>query len=271
MFIIYDDKPPSFKGANMSKTRRNFKSGRENYSSGSSNGKRIKELLDFSSKIDEKPEIDLTLKRKVNPVTSNHKDYLKSIRDNRITFCTGVTGTGKTHLAVGMAAEYLSIGKIDRIIMARPAVSTEEDLGFLPGDLQAKINNYLKPALDELLEFFTLKQINSFCGGKFPIIEGVAIGQIKGRNFKNSIILLDEAQDATYRQIKNLLTRISTATKIIVTGDNDQSDKFQKHNCPLTRVISQLDGAYGLGFVNFTKEDIQRDPMIEILLERMTG
>lgn len=237
---------------------------------GNSNGvNRIEGL--FSQK-PEKESIgpDLSIKRIIEPRTPNQKLYLKSIRTNDITICTGCAGCGKTALGIGYAAQALSKGQAERIILVRPAVSTDEDLGFLPGDLQAKLGSYLRPAYDELLEFFTVQQLNVLTGGKFPIIEGAALGQIKGRTFKNAIVILDEAQDATYKQLKNFLTRMGENTKVIITGDITQSDTFDNREITaLEQVMERLEGSQSIAFVRMGPQDIQRHPRIEQILSRL--
>lgn len=259
----------------MSKTRRNISpqsqvNGRANGTNGRLHINRIEDLFTPPTSQEKIPELDLSIKQVVSARTPNQKLFLKSIRDNDITFCTGEAGTGKTHLSMGYAATALYKGTASKIILVRPAVSCDEKLGFVPGDLMAKLDSFLIPSYDELLEFYTPTQLNKLMGGRFPIITGAPLGQIKGRTFKNAVVVLDEAQDATYRQLKNFLTRMGENTKIIVTGDITQSDTFDyPEDTALYEVMGKMDGAVGVGFVRMTPADGQRHPRTEQILERL--
>lgn len=219
-----------------------------------------------------KPSLpEYTLKKKLSSRTPNQKLYIKTIQSNDITFCiSDCAGVGKTHLAVGAACTYLSKGYVNRIVIVRPTVSCDEDLGFLPGGLGDKLSPYLRPVFDELHEFFTIEQINAYTSGNYPLIEGVALGMIKGRTFKNSFIILDEGQDATYRQIKRFLTRIGERSKIVITGDVSQSDLCEPGaKTPLQEVMEKLKDVDGIGFSQLKEEDIQRHPLISTISRRI--
>jgi phosphate starvation-inducible PhoH-like protein len=244
----------------MSKTRRFSRNGNNGHT-----------VLPNLGEIIKKPQVpNKELKRPVHGRTQNQKAYIQAIHHNDITICVGPAGTGKTHLAVGVAATYLSRGWAERIIMVRPIVSCDEEVGFLPGELEKKIGPYLRPLTDELCEFFTDEQLNTFATGKRPIIEMVPLAMIKGRTFKNSVIIIDEGQDATYKQLKRFLTRMGDASKIIVTGDLTQSDRFEEDEITaLEEIIGKLEGAVGISIVRFTPADQQRHPRMEQILSRI--
>jgi phosphate starvation-inducible PhoH-like protein len=256
----------------MSKTRKNI--------APSSNGHshRLEEYLapavngngKAKKSIDEEV-LDLTLKCQPTGATPNQKKYLGTIDKNKITIVTGPAGSGKTHCAIGQAAKYLSEGRVDRIILVRPLIACDEELGFLPGDLNAKTDPFMRPLFDELSEFFTEQQIGKMVTGRRPIIEVVPLAVMKGRTLKRAFVILDEAQDATYKQIKMVLTRIGNTTKTVITGDITQTDReyYADEETPLEEVIRKLKGGQDIGFSQLTPADIQRDPMVELILERL--
>jgi phosphate starvation-inducible protein PhoH and related proteins len=244
----------------MSKTRRNIVP--------SSNGhatNRVEAILS------PKPElVPLFLKKPVQALTENQKKYLQAIESNDVTIVTSCAGTGKTTLAIGSAISYLAERRVDKIVIARPMVHCDEDVGFLPGDLQDKLNPYLRPIVDELGEFITAEQMARLMSGKIPIIEGVPLGLIKGRNFKRSFVILDEAQDATYKQLKSFITRMGLESKVIITGDLSQSDRFVDHQkIPLWKIMDRLKNVPRVGIVTLGPEDIQRHPLLNHILKKL--
>jgi phosphate starvation-inducible PhoH-like protein len=250
----------------MSKTRRNILQ----HQNGNGSGNRLEELFKKKEVVDTTKEIDYSLLQPVDPHTENKRRYVKNIIKNDITFCIGDAGTGKTHLAVGVAATYLSKRLVNRIILVRPIVSCDEELGFFPGDLVQKTDPYIRPLYDEFCDFFTDTQINTFCRGRRPIMEVVSLGTMKGRSFKKSFIILDEAQDATYKQLKTFLTRIGEGSKIVITGDITQSDKFNNYNdVAVYQIIRKLEGLEGIAFSELTPEDSERHPRTAQILERI--
>jgi phosphate starvation-inducible PhoH-like protein len=210
------------------------------------------------------------LKNRLKSRTPNQREYIKTIQSNDIVISFGPPGVGKTRLAVGAAATYLSKGYVDRIVLVRPTVSCDEELGFLPGALCDKLSPYLRPAFDELYDFFTIEQINAYTSGNYPLIEGVPLGMIKGRTFKNSFIILDEAQDATYKQLKSFLTRIGEGSKMVITGDVTQSDLCPSGaKTPLEEIMDKLRDIDKIGFAKLTEEDIQRHTLISTISRRI--
>jgi phosphate starvation-inducible protein PhoH and related proteins len=249
----------------MSKTKRSLI---HTYTNSNGNG-HTNRLSDIINLKENKEEIDLSIKEVLKARTNNQKEYIKSIHENDVVFCTGCSGVGKTHIATGMAVIYLSKKLVDRIVITRPAVTCDEDLGYTPGDLSAKMDPYVKPIFDALGYFFTPDQINKLISGKFPLIEIVPLGMMRGRTFNKSFIFADEMQNATYNQIKLLLTRLGEGSTMVVNGDNTQNDLHVYGMTDLEKVINKLEGVDGIGFVRLTPADIQRHPRLGQILERL--
>lgn len=255
----------------MSKTRRNV-----TYQKNGTNGhtNRIENIIKLDKNILDPPkpiELDKSLKCIIHGRTPNQKRYIQTIKGNDITICTGDPGTGKTHVAVGMSSFYLAKDMVNRVIVVRPLVpSSDEDLGFLPGSIEDKAGPYLRPIFDEFCEFFSDEQLGRFTAGRRPTIEIVPLALMKGRTFKSSFIILDEAQDATYKQLRMFLTRIGEGSKIVIVGDLNQSDRSRSdETTSLQTVIRKLDGAEGVGICRLDPGDIQRHPRIGQILERL--
>ena len=158
----------------------------------------------------------------LRPRTDGQGRYVQALRDNDVTICVGPAGTGKTFLAVGMAVTLLRQGAVKKIVLVRPAVEAGERLGFLPGDLVAKINPYLRPLFDALNDMMEYEQVKKYMEN--DIIEIVPLAYMRGRTLNNAVIILDEGQNATIAQMKMFLTRMGMNSKIIVTGDITQID-----------------------------------------------
>jgi phosphate starvation-inducible PhoH-like protein len=261
----------------MSKTRRNLNPSTNGHNKNGHN--RLEDILNAKNtslagaaiKTEQTPaDIASPLKTVVSSKTPNQKRYIRSMVENDLTLCTGQAGCGKSHCAVGVAIKYLSEGKVDRIIFIRPTVPCEEDLGFLPGELDAKLGPYLVPVFDELNYFLTPDQVNKLTSGKRPAISGCPLGMIKGRSFRRSFIILDEAQDASSVQLKRLLTRIGEGSTMVFNGDITQSDLFEENTkTDFERFIEKMEGAESVNTVRLTPEDSQRHPRIAAWLERV--
>ena len=234
------------------------------------NGHTNTNRLDGIFSADEK-EFSKALKAIIKAKSANQKNYIRTIRDCDITCCVGPAGSGKTACAIGVACYLLSKGHVDRIILTRPIVPCDdEDLGFLPGDMEDKVAPYLRPMFDELHEFFTAEQIRHFRQGECPAIEIAPLAFIKGRTFKRSIMILDEAQDATYKQIRKFLTRMGEGSKIVLAGDVTQSDLSDyKNDRGLEQIMRKLEGMEGVGFARLDPSDIVRHHLIAKILERI--
>ena len=206
-----------------------------------------------------------TARRKVAPKTVNQKRYVDSIRDNTITFGIGPAGTGKTFLAVALAAAALSRREVNRIILTRPAVEAGERLGFLPGDLMAKIDPYLRPLFDALHDMLDAEKVaQALERGQ---IEVAPLAFMRGRTLNDCFIILDEAQNTTPEQMKMFLTRLGFNSKMVVTGDITQIDLPQEQASGLIVVAEILEGIEGIEFIRFGGEDVVRHRLVQRIVE----
>lgn len=192
--------------------------------------------------------------------TLGQKKYIDSIKKNDIVFGIGPAGTGKTYLAIAMAVKYLKEKKVGRIVLTRPAVEAGERLGFLPGDLQEKINPYLKPLYDALYDILGVETFQKYMESN--IIEVAPLAYMRGRTLDDSFIILDEAQNTTPEQMKMFLTRFGYGSRIIVTGDITQIDLGQGKVSGLKQVMKILKNVEGIDFVQFTHRDVVRHRLV---------
>lgn len=207
------------------------------------------------------------VRNKLKPRTPNQYEVIRTIAENTITFCQGVAGSGKTHIAVGMAIEYLLDNKIDKVIITRPVIESGEKIGFLPGTAEEKLHPYLLPILDEISHFISVSQYISLKTQNK--IEIVPLGLMRGRNFHNSFIIADECQNASYDQLKMLLTRIGHDSKMVLTGDISQSDLQRHLRGGFLTLIRSLNHIEGIGFSELLNSDIIRNPIIGKILSRL--
>ena len=198
---------------------------------------------------------------KVAPKTVNQKRYVDSIRRNTITFGVGPAGTGKTFLAVAMAAAALSRREINRIILTRPAVEAGERLGFLPGDLMAKVDPYLRPLFDALHDMIDPERVSTFLDR--GVIEVAPLAFMRGRTLNDSFIILDEAQNTSPEQMKMFLTRLGFNSKMVVTGDVTQIDLPADQQSGLVAVAEVLEEVEGIEFIRFGGEDVVRHKLVQ--------
>jgi phosphate starvation-inducible protein PhoH and related proteins len=197
---------------------------------------------------------------KVAPKTVNQKRYVDSIRANTITFGIGPAGTGKTFLAVALAAAALSRREVNRIILTRPAVEAGERLGFLPGDLMAKVDPYLRPLFDALHDMLDPERVSQHL--ERGVIEVAPLAFMRGRTLNDSFIILDEAQNTTPEQMKMFLTRLGFNSKMVVTGDITQVDLPREQDSGLIVVSDVLSAVEGIEFVRFGDEDVVRHKLV---------
>ena len=198
--------------------------------------------------------------RLIKPKTLGQKRYVDSIRKNLVTFGIGPAGTGKTYLAVALAAFYLKNREVERIILPRPAVEAGEKLGFLPGDLQEKIDPYLRPLYDALADMFGYDQFQKMIDRN--IIEVAPLAYMRGRTLEESFIILDEAQNTTREQMKMFLTRMGNHSRVVVNGDATQIDLVDRRMSGLTEAEKILKDVRGVGMVYFSDEDVVRHDMV---------
>jgi phosphate starvation-inducible protein PhoH and related proteins len=198
---------------------------------------------------------------KVAPKTVNQKRYVDSIRDHTITFGIGPAGTGKTFLAVAMAAAALASRQVARIILTRPAVEAGERLGFLPGDIQAKVDPYLRPLFDALYDMLDPDRVNSYF--EKGVIEVAPLAFMRGRTLNDSFVILDEAQNTSPEQMKMFLTRLGFNSKMVVTGDITQIDLPRGDRSGLIVVSEILEGVEDVSFVRFGGEDVVRHKLVQ--------
>jgi phosphate starvation-inducible protein PhoH and related proteins len=201
----------------------------------------------------------------LRPRTDGQGRYVQALRDNDVTICVGPAGTGKTFLAVGMAVTLLRQGAVKKIVLVRPAVEAGERLGFLPGDLVAKINPYLRPLLDSLNDLIDYEQVKKYM--ETEVIEIVPLAYMRGRTLNNAVIILDEGQNASVSQMKMFLTRMGMNSKIIVTGDITQIDLPPTLKSGLIDAVHRLRGIPRLAIVQLDETDIVRHALVQQIVK----
>jgi phosphate starvation-inducible protein PhoH and related proteins len=202
---------------------------------------------------------------KVAPKTVNQKRYVDSVRRNTITFGIGPAGTGKTFLAVAMAAAALSRREVNRIILTRPAVEAGERLGFLPGDMMAKVDPYLRPLFDALRDMLDPERVAQHLDR--GVIEVAPLAFMRGRTLNDSFVILDEAQNTSPEQMKMFLTRLGFGSKMVVTGDITQIDLPREQTSGLVIVADILDRLDDIEFIRFGGEDVVRHKLVQRIVE----
>jgi phosphate starvation-inducible protein PhoH and related proteins len=203
-------------------------------------------------------------KKQVAPKSVNQRKYIQAIQDNDVVFGIGVAGTGKTYLAVAMAVQALMQKQVNRIVLARPAVEAGEKLGFLPGDLQDKVDPYLRPLYDALFDLIDYERVTRLLEKR--VIEVAPLAFMRGRTLADAFIILDEAQNTTSEQMKMFLTRIGFGSKAVITGDVTQVDLPTGKRSGLIeaeRILSKLEG---IEFVYFTDKDVVRHKLVQMII-----
>jgi phosphate starvation-inducible PhoH-like protein len=203
--------------------------------------------------------------RYLRPRTDGQARYVRAMRENDLTFCVGPAGTGKTFLATGMAVSMLRQGGVRKIVLVRPAVEAGERLGFLPGDIVAKVNPYLRPLFDALNDMMDPEQVKRYMDG--DVIEIVPLAYMRGRTLNQAVIILDEGQNTTIPQMKMFLTRMGNGSKIIVTGDITQIDLPRQMRSGLVDALHRLREMEGIAIVHLDKHDIVRHPLVQQIVE----
>ncbi len=215
--------------------------------------------------VEHRPIDGMQAGRIVRPRTAGQAEYVKAILEYDLVFCTGPAGTGKTYLAVAMAVAALKQSHIRKIVLVRPAVEAGESLGYLPGDLQAKINPYLRPLLDALREMMDYDQVKRYT--EQDVIEMIPLAYMRGRTLNEAFIILDEAQNTTVAQMKMFLTRMGMGSKIVVSGDTTQVDLPAHTRSGLTDAIGRLRGIEGFVEVKLGGADIVRHRLVQAIVQ----
>ncbi len=204
-------------------------------------------------------------RRAVKAKTAGQRRYVDAIRNEDVVFAIGPAGTGKTYLAVVLAMDYLKRRLVDRVILVRPAVEAGEQLGYLPGDLQEKINPYLRPLYDALSDIIGPSKISRYLAN--GILEASPLAYMRGRTLNNAFVILDEAQNTTVGQMKMFLTRLGNQAKAVVTGDITQIDLNQDQKSGLVHVRQILAGTPGVAFVHLDGRDVMRHPLVRRIVD----
>ena len=217
--------------------------------------------------IKEEKQMDLfiqTKKRKIIPRTKNQNTYFKLLNSKNITFAIGPAGTGKTYVAVAKAVSALKEGKVNKIILSRPAVEAGEKLGFLPGDLKEKVDPFLRPIYDALYSMLPFEQVEKKINNN--VIEIAPIAFMRGRTLEDSFIILDEAQNTTKTQMKMFLTRLGKNSQMVVVGDITQIDLISEKESGLTDALKKLKKINDIGFIELNETDVVRHDIVKKII-----
>ncbi len=201
----------------------------------------------------------------IKPKTLGQKSYIEKINNNDVVFGIGPAGTGKTYLAVAMAVKAFKNGDVNRIILTRPAVEAGESLGFLPGDLQDKVDPYLRPLYDGLFDILGFETYQNLV--EKGLIEVAPLAYMRGRTLDNSFVILDEAQNTTHEQMKMFLTRLGYGSKAIITGDKTQVDLPRGKKSGIRSAENILFGVKGIEFMHFSSIDVVRHPLVQRIID----
>ena len=221
----------------------------------------------ISMNISQEKQMDLfiqTRKRKIAPRTKNQSIYFELLKSKNITFAIGPAGTGKTFIAVAKAVAALQEGKVNKIILSRPAVEAGEKLGFLPGDLKEKVDPFLRPIYDALYSMLPFEQVEKKITNN--IIEIAPIAFMRGRTLEDCFIILDEAQNTTKTQMKMFLTRLGKNSKMVVVGDITQIDLVSEKESGLKHALKKLNKISDIGFVELNEKDVIRHDLVKKII-----
>jgi phosphate starvation-inducible PhoH-like protein len=209
---------------------------------------------------------DQSFKKTIRPQNDSQAELFKHIDEKSVVFACGPAGTGKTYVAVAKAVEALEAGQIGRIILSRPAVEAGESLGYLPGDMEEKLSPYLRPLYDALTDRLSAKRVRQLMAE--GIIEVAPIAFMRGRTLNNAFVVIDEAQNCTYAQLKMLLTRLGWHSTMVVTGDPEQTDLLPGVS-GLAEICDKLEEVEEIGVTRFKAADIVRHPLVAKMVEKI--
>jgi phosphate starvation-inducible PhoH-like protein len=207
----------------------------------------------------------IVTRESIKPRTIGQKNYVEAIEKYDIVFSIGPAGTGKTYLGVAMAVSALKQKMVGRVILVRPAVEAGESLGFLPGDIRAKVDPYLRPVYDALHDMLSAEKIRKLM--EVGVIEIVPLAFMRGRTLNNCFVILDEAQNTTVAQMKMFLTRLGVNSKAVITGDITQIDLEDKKASGLVQIQKILEGVKGIEFIYLTEKDVVRHPLVQEIIK----
>lgn len=207
--------------------------------------------------------------KKISPLTDGQRKYIDSIEKSVITICIGPAGTGKGYIAVAKAIEYLKSGKIKKIVLTRPMVSCGEDMGYLPGSEKDKTYNWILPLINAMEDFMPKHELDRLI--EEDIIQIRALSLLRGSSFRDSCVIMDEAQNAEYTQLLMMLTRLETGSRLIILGDHRQSDlEFESNeSVPLVEIYNKLGGIKEISRIRLTVDDVVRSKLIKEILSRL--
>ncbi|MEM9988052.1 MAG: PhoH family protein, partial [Pseudomonadota bacterium] len=202
---------------------------------------------------------DQRFRKKIRAQNDAQQEFFDLVEDTSVVFAAGPAGTGKTYVAIAKAVEALEAGQVGRIVLSRPAVEAGENLGYLPGDMEDKLSPYLRPLYDALTDRLSAKKVRSLMAE--GVIEVAPIAFMRGRTLNNAFVVIDEAQNCTYAQLKMLLTRLGWHSTMVVTGDPEQTDLLPGVS-GLKEITDKLDAVEGIGVVRFQSKDVVRHPLV---------
>ena len=240
---------------------------RANDAYGHVDGDNVRRLFDEPawSPVEEEPR-EQKYRRNIRAQNASQQALIDAIDRAPLVFAVGAAGTGKTYIAVAKAVEALEAGRIRRIVLSRPAVEAGESLGFLPGDLEEKMSPYLRPLYDALIDRLSAKRLKSLMAE--GVIEIAPIAYMRGRTLNNAFVVIDEAQNCTYAQLKMLLTRLGWSSTMVVTGDPAQTDLLPGMS-GLQEIVDKLDRISDVEAVRFSRADVVRHPLVAELIDAL--
>ncbi|MEM6649554.1 MAG: PhoH family protein [Pseudomonadota bacterium] len=207
---------------------------------------------------------DQRFRKKIRAQNDAQQEFFDLVEDTSVVFASGPAGTGKTYVAIAKAVEALEAGRVGRIVLSRPAVEAGENLGYLPGDMEDKLSPYLRPLYDALTDRLSAKKVRSLMAE--GVIEVAPIAFMRGRTLNNAFVVIDEAQNCTYAQLKMLLTRLGWHSTMVVTGDPEQTDLLPGVS-GLKEITDKLDAVEGIGVVRFQSKDVVRHPLVAKMID----